>query len=70
VLSTVAEPLDAVPPISVLADSIQGRLDDVLRLIAEHRLILATGMSAATRCFTSWTAPARLAWSGSSSRTR
>ena len=39
----VAEPLDAVPPISVLADSIQGRLDDVLRLIASHRLILATG---------------------------
>ena len=32
-----------MPPISVLADSIQGRLDDVLRLIAEHRLILATG---------------------------
>ncbi len=43
VLSTVAEPLDAVPPISVLAESIQGRLDDVLRLVAEHRLILATG---------------------------
>jgi hypothetical protein len=43
VLSSVAERLDAVPPISVLADSMQGPLDDVLRLIAAHQLILATG---------------------------
>jgi hypothetical protein len=43
VLSSVAERLDAVPPISVLADSVQGPLDGVLRLISAHQLILATG---------------------------
>jgi hypothetical protein len=43
VLSRVAERLEAVPPISVLADAVQGPLDDVLRLIAAHRLVLATG---------------------------
>jgi hypothetical protein len=43
VLSSVAERLDAVPSISTLDDAVQGRLDDVLRLVAAHRLILATG---------------------------
>lgn len=43
VLSRVAERLEAVTPISVLADSVQQPLDDVLRLIAAHRLVLATG---------------------------
>jgi hypothetical protein len=43
VLSRVAERLEAVPPISILADTVQGPLDDVLRLIAAHRLVLATG---------------------------
>jgi hypothetical protein len=43
VLSRVAERLEAVTPISLLADSVQQPLDDVLRLIAAHRLVLATG---------------------------
>lgn len=43
VLPRVAQAIDTVPPISLLAAEVQPRLDDVLRLIAEHRLVLATG---------------------------
>jgi hypothetical protein len=43
VLPTVAERIDDVPPISLLDEGVRESLDDVLALVAQHDLILATG---------------------------
>ena len=43
VLSAVARPIDTIPRISVVAPETQTALKEVLDIIAEHKLILATG---------------------------
>jgi len=42
-VSNLAQPIDQVESINVLAPELQQRLDDVLRLVAQHDLVLATG---------------------------
>lgn len=43
VLPAIARPIDSVPPISLLSNEVQRPLEEILGLIAEHRLVLATG---------------------------
>jgi hypothetical protein len=43
VVSNLAQPIAQVEPINVLAPGLQQSLDDVLRLVAQYDLILATG---------------------------
>ncbi len=42
-VSALARPLDEVEPINVLAAHLRPRLDEILRMAADHDLVLATG---------------------------